>query len=121
MRTDLSDVTVLQQEIAVEQEHVDRVYARLAELRRDASRAEREGYQLAGVGTFGALVDRSQSLAERLLGNQVADTIIIAGQFDFPGTTMTALAERTVTAAQQLYGTSTANTVRAAFQARGIL
>jgi zinc metalloprotease ZmpB len=55
------------------------------------------------------------------LGNQVADTIIIAGQFDFPGTTMTALAQRTVTAAQQLYGTSAANAVTAAFHARGIL
>ena len=54
----MSDATVLQQEIAVEQEHVDRVYTRLAELRRDASRAEKEGYQLAGVGTFGALVER---------------------------------------------------------------
>ncbi|HEU4346372.1 MAG TPA: AAA family ATPase [Actinoplanes sp.] len=50
--------TVLQQEIAVEQQHVDRVYARLAELRQAASRAEKEGYQLAGVGTFGALVER---------------------------------------------------------------
>jgi DNA helicase IV len=56
--TDLSDATVLQQEIAVEQEHVDRVYTRLAELRRDASRAEKEGYRMAGVGTFGALVER---------------------------------------------------------------
>jgi len=56
--TELSDATVLQQEIAVEQQHVDRVYTRLAELRKDASRAEREGYQLAGVGTFGALVER---------------------------------------------------------------
>ena len=32
-RTDLSDATVLQQEIAAEQQHVDRVYARLVELR----------------------------------------------------------------------------------------
>ena len=54
----MSDATVLQEEIAVEQQHVDRVYARLAELRLDASRAEREGYQLAGVGTFGSLVER---------------------------------------------------------------
>jgi DNA helicase IV len=54
----LTDATVLQQEIAVEQEHVDRVYTRLAELRRAASRAEKESYQLAGVGTFGALVER---------------------------------------------------------------
>ncbi len=54
----LTDATALQQEIATEQEHVDRVYRRLAELRRDASRAEKEGYQLAGVGTYGALVER---------------------------------------------------------------
>jgi zinc metalloprotease ZmpB len=55
------------------------------------------------------------------LGHEVADTIIIAGQFDFPGTTMTALAERTVAAARQLYGNATANTITAAFAARGIL
>ena len=54
----MSDTTILEQEIAVEQQHVDRVYTRLAELRRDASKAEKEGYQLAGVGTFGALVER---------------------------------------------------------------
>ncbi|GIF37531.1 HelD family protein [Actinoplanes xinjiangensis] len=54
----MSDTTVLEQEIAVEQQHVDRVYTRLIELRRDASRAEKEGYQHAGVGTFGALVER---------------------------------------------------------------
>ncbi|MEV4275775.1 HelD family protein [Actinoplanes xinjiangensis] len=54
----MSDTTVLEQEIAVEQQHVDRVYTRLVELRRDASRAEKEGYQHAGVGTFGALVER---------------------------------------------------------------
>jgi hypothetical protein len=50
-----------------------------------------------------------------------ADTSIIEGQFDFPGTTMTELANRTVAAAQRLYGTATANTVRAQFVARGIL
>jgi zinc metalloprotease ZmpB len=55
------------------------------------------------------------------LGHDKADTIILQGSFDFPGTTMTVLANRTVTAAQQLYGTSEANAVRAAFHARGIL
>jgi DNA helicase IV len=50
--------TSLQQEIAVEQRHLDRVYARLAELRRSAQRAERDGYRLARVGNFGALVER---------------------------------------------------------------
>jgi hypothetical protein len=54
----LTDVTTLQQEIATEQKHVDRVYARVAELRTEAARAEREGYRQASVGTFGALVER---------------------------------------------------------------
>jgi hypothetical protein len=55
------------------------------------------------------------------LGNIEADTIILEGQFDFPGTTMTELANRTVAAAQQLYGAQAATTVHAAFAARGIL
>ncbi|MGW4498033.1 HelD family protein [Micromonospora sp. NPDC004336] len=54
----MSDQTTLAQETAVEQRHLDRVYARLAELRRSAVRAEKEGYRLARVGTFGALVER---------------------------------------------------------------
>jgi hypothetical protein len=48
----------MEREIAAEQRHVDRVYARLAELRRAAVHAEREGYRLAGVGTYGSLVER---------------------------------------------------------------
>ena len=47
------EASVLEREIAVEQRHVDRVYARLAELRAAATRAEREGYEIAGVGTYG--------------------------------------------------------------------
>jgi hypothetical protein len=57
----------------------------------------------------------------QVLGNRVADTIILAAQFDFPGTTMADLAQRTVNAAQLLYGTAAANTVANAFRARGIL
>ena len=38
------------------------------------------------------------------LGNVKADTIILQGSFDFPGTTMPDLANRTVAAAKQLYG-----------------
>jgi hypothetical protein len=63
-----------------------------------------------------ALWDIRQSL-----GNVRADTIILQGSFDFPGTTMTALANRTVAAAQQLYGNTAANAVRQAFEDRGIL
>ena len=55
------------------------------------------------------------------LGHVKADTIILQGSFDFPGTTMPDLAGRTVAAAQQLYGTATANAVRTAFANRGIL
>jgi Zn-dependent metalloprotease len=55
------------------------------------------------------------------LGHVKADTIILNGQFDFPGTTMTALAQSTVAAAQSLYGKNAAKAVTAAFQARGIL
>jgi hypothetical protein len=70
----LSDPTVLQQEIAVEQQHVDRVYARLVELRRDASRAEKEGYSLAGVGTFGALVERDAMVFHAARRRHALDT-----------------------------------------------
>jgi zinc metalloprotease ZmpB len=55
------------------------------------------------------------------LGNVRADTIILQGSFDFPGTTVPALAERTVAAAQQLYGSAAATAVRRAFTDRGIL
>jgi zinc metalloprotease ZmpB len=55
------------------------------------------------------------------LGHVKADTIILQGSFDFPGTTMPDLANRTVAAAQQLYGTAAANVVRQAFVDRGIL
>ncbi|MFF5292714.1 HelD family protein [Paractinoplanes globisporus] len=66
--------TVLQQEIAIEQQHVDRVYARLVELRRDASRAEKEGYRLAGVGTFGALVERDAMVFHAARRRHALDT-----------------------------------------------
>src|SRR4029079_9726642 len=55
------------------------------------------------------------------IGNVKADTVILEGQFDFPGTTMTGLATRIVDAAQRLYGNQTANKVQAAFADRGIL
>jgi zinc metalloprotease ZmpB len=55
------------------------------------------------------------------LGHVKADTIILQGSFDFPGTTMPDLAQRTVNAAQALYGNSARNVVRQAFVDRGIL
>jgi len=56
------------------------------------------------------------------LGNVRADTLILEAQFDFaPDTSMPNAALATVNAAQKLYGNKVAATVRAAFQARGIL
>jgi zinc metalloprotease ZmpB len=55
------------------------------------------------------------------LGNVKADTIILQGSFDFPGTTMVDLANRTVAAAQSLYGAKAAGVVTKAFADRGIL
>jgi zinc metalloprotease ZmpB len=55
------------------------------------------------------------------LGNVKADTIILQGSFDFPGTTMPDLANRTVAAAQQLYGNAAAKAVTKSFTDRGIL
>jgi hypothetical protein len=55
------------------------------------------------------------------LGHVKADTLILEGSMDFPGTTMPDLATRTVAAAQSLYGTRVATEVRDAFEARGIL
>ncbi|MGH3092533.1 MAG: hypothetical protein ACRDOG_09460 [Gaiellaceae bacterium] len=64
----------------------------------------------------GALWDIRQAL-----GHVRADTIVLEGQFDFPGTTMPDLARSTVAAAERLYGTGTARAVRRAFADRGIL
>jgi zinc metalloprotease ZmpB len=55
------------------------------------------------------------------LGSVRADTIILQGQIDFPGTSMKDLATRLVATAQQLYGNAAANQVTTAFQNRGIL
>jgi hypothetical protein len=55
------------------------------------------------------------------IGNVKADTVILEGQFDFPGTTMADLATRIVNTARRLYGNQTANKVQAAFEDRGIL
>ena len=55
------------------------------------------------------------------LGHVRADTVILQGSFDFPGTTMPELASRTVAAAQELYGDAAAAAVAAAFTDRGIL
>jgi zinc metalloprotease ZmpB len=69
----------------------------------------------------GQIWSRSLWDIRNALGPTKADTIILQGSFDFPGTTMTDLARSTVVAAQTLYGKSAAKAVTAAFDARGIL
>jgi len=56
------------------------------------------------------------------LGHTVADTIILHAQFSFaPDTSMPAAAQATVDSAEFIYGASVANSVRQAFEDRGIL
>ena len=55
------------------------------------------------------------------LGHVVADKVIVDAHFGMPSPTMPELARRTVERAQALYNAGVANTVRARFQARGIL
>jgi zinc metalloprotease ZmpB len=55
------------------------------------------------------------------LGHIKTDTIVLEGHFGQKDPTMRELALSTVAAAQRLYGTPEANTVRASFEARGIL
>ena len=58
----------------------------------------------------------------RGLGRDKANQVILEGQFSYtPGTSFAAAATATVNAAQALFGATAAATVRAAFQARGIL
>ena len=57
----------------------------------------------------------------KAIGNVMADTAILQGQFDFDGGSMPALAEDITSAADKLYGSGVAAQVRAAFVARGIL
>jgi DNA helicase IV len=45
-------------EIAAEQRHVDRVYARLEVIKKETAEIEAAGYQMARAGTHGALVER---------------------------------------------------------------
>jgi hypothetical protein len=55
------------------------------------------------------------------LGHTVADTVVLDAHFGMRNPTMPQLAQRTVERAQALYNAGVANTVRAQFQARGIL
>src|SRR6476646_5655487 len=53
-----SHTSPLEQEIATEQRHVDRVYSQLARVRESVAKMEASGYRLSGAGVPGSLVDR---------------------------------------------------------------
>jgi hypothetical protein len=75
----------------------------------------------ASVHRNGQIWSRALWDIRQALGHTVADTIILDAHFDMPNPTMPQLALRTVERAQALYNAGVANTVRASFQARGIL
>jgi hypothetical protein len=80
-----------------------------------------ENVNPSSVHATGRIWSRALWDIRQALGHIVADTIILEGQFGMRDPTMAQLAANTVARAQQIYGAGTANTVRAAFQARGIL
>ncbi|MFC0566455.1 HelD family protein [Plantactinospora siamensis] len=87
----MTDRTVLDQEIAVEQRHLDRVYARLEQLRQAAARAERDGYRLARVGNFGALVERDAMVFHAARRRHVLDAEhegLVFGRLDLRDSSM---------------------------------
>jgi hypothetical protein len=63
----LSARTTLQQEIAVEQRHLDRVYARLGHLRREARAAERDGYRMVQADRGGIRLGPADPLTTTLV------------------------------------------------------
>ena len=73
------------------------------------------------VHSTGRIWSRALWDIRKALGHVKADTIVLEGHFGQKDPTMAQLATSTVAAAQRLYGSSTAATVRASFEARGIL
>ena len=61
----MSQTSVRQDEIAVEQQHVDRVYARVSEVRSDTEAMRDRGYQLAHGADREAIFEQAQMLMER--------------------------------------------------------
>jgi len=67
-------VSTRESEIAAEQRHVDRVYARLEVLREQAQRLQREGYRLARARTPGSLVERDAMVYHAALRLRTLDS-----------------------------------------------
>jgi DNA helicase IV len=75
-------------EIVEEQRHVDRVYARVEDLRVQARRLQREGHRLAGARTPGSLVERDAMVhhaAVRLRALDAEYEGLVFGRLDLRG------------------------------------
>ncbi|NUR70400.1 MAG: AAA family ATPase [Hamadaea sp.] len=78
----------LEQEIAVEQRHVDRVYTQLARMRESMAQLEAGGYDLAGARVPGALVDRDAMVFHAARQRQILDAEhegLVFGRLDLLG------------------------------------
>ncbi|MBT8228504.1 MAG: AAA family ATPase [Dactylosporangium sp.] len=74
------------EEIAEEQRYLDRVYARLAQLRESAAEAEKAGYGIAAVGNFGAYVERDAMVFHAARRRRALDAEhegLVFGRLDF--------------------------------------
>ncbi|WP_433869791.1 HelD family protein [Saccharopolyspora sp. CA-218241] len=84
----MSEASIKQAEIRLEQQHVDRVYARLAELRADAARLRDQSYEHGREATPDALYERDVMLhhAHRTLQALDAESEgLVFGRLDFAG------------------------------------
>src|SRR2546421_5335907 len=76
------------EEIAAEQDHVDRVYARLEVIKKDAAEIEAVGYQMARAGTHGALVERDAMVYHAARRRRILDAEhdgLVFGRLDLHG------------------------------------
>jgi hypothetical protein len=86
--TDEASDSIAAEEIAAEQRYVDRVYARLEVARKDATTAEADGYKMASVGTFGALVERDAMVYHAARRRRMLDSEhegLVFGRLDMHG------------------------------------
>src|SRR5256714_14202313 len=76
------------EEIAAEQRHVDRVYARLEVIKKETAEIEAAGYQMARAGTHGALVERDAMVYHAARRRRLLDAQhdgLVFGRLDLRG------------------------------------
>jgi hypothetical protein len=86
--TDEAPDSIAAEEIAAEQRYVDRVYARLEIAKKAATAAEADGYKMATVGTFGALVERDAMVYHAARRRRMLDSEhegLVFGRLDMHG------------------------------------